>query len=110
MKRVFGIIRFFFFYVGEVVLSNLRVAYDAVTPTHLMKPAFLAIPLDEGMTDFHIYLLSNLITMTPGTLSLDISSDRRVLYLHAMYVKDPEALKMNIINDFQKRILELTNG
>ncbi len=109
MKRVIGVISFFFFYVREVILSNLRVAYDAITPTHLMEPAFLAIPLDERMTDFHIYLLSNLITMTPGTLSLDVSSDRRVLYLHAMYVKDPEELKMNIVNDLQKRILELTS-
>jgi multicomponent Na+:H+ antiporter subunit E len=108
MKLLRVAIGFFFFYVMEVILANLQVAYDALTPTHLMKPAFLAVPLDPSLNDFQIYLLSNLITMTPGTLSVDVSADRRILYLHAMYVKDADALKEKFLGDYQKRIMELS--
>jgi multicomponent Na+:H+ antiporter subunit E len=66
----------------------------------------VAIPLDVE-TDVEITLLANLITLTPGTLSMDISDDRKVLYVHAMYVDDPEALRAEIKNGFERRVLEM---
>jgi len=98
--------RFFAFYLKELLLANLRVAHDALTPTHHMRPAMLAIPLD-AKTDFEILLLVNLITMTPGSVSIDVSTDRRVLYLHAMYVQDPDELRREIKQKLERRILEL---
>lgn len=83
---------FLAFYIREVVMSNLRVAYDVLTPTHHMKPAFVALPL-PSMSERQILILSNLITMTPGTLSLDVSADRSTLYLHAMYGEDAEEVR-----------------
>ena len=52
-------------------------------------------------------MLANLITMTPGTLSLDISPDRKTLYVHAMYIRDPEALRRDIQENFEPRVLAL---
>ena len=66
----------------------------------------VAIPLDAE-TDAEITLLANLITLTPGTLSLDVSDDRRVLYIHAMYVDDVEELRRSIKDGFEKRVMEL---
>lgn len=86
------VLAFLAFYVREVVMSNLRVAYDVLTPAHHMKPAFVALSL-PAMTGRQILILSNLITMTPGTLTLDVSSDRSTLYLHAMYVGDAEEVR-----------------
>jgi multicomponent Na+:H+ antiporter subunit E len=80
--KVGSIVRFLLFFIWEVVKSNIRVAYDVVTPTHHMRPGIVAIPL-EARTDFEILFLANLITLTPGTLSLDVSADRKVLYVHA---------------------------
>jgi len=100
------LIRFLGFYLKELLLANLRVAHDALTPAHHMRPAILGIPLD-ARTDFEILLLVNLITMTPGTVSLDVSTDRRVLYLHAMYVGDPAQLRQQIKNKLERRVLEL---
>jgi multicomponent Na+:H+ antiporter subunit E len=99
---------FAFFYLWQLILANLRVAYDVVTPTHYMRPGVVAVPL-EAKTDAEITLLANLITLTPGTLSLDVSADRRVLYVHAMYLDndDPELARRQIKEGLERRVLEL---
>lgn len=94
------------FFVWQLVLSNLRVAYDIVTPRHHMRPGVVAIPLD-ARTDAEILTVATLITLTPGTLSLDLSPDRKVLYIHAMYIDDLEALRREIKEGFERRVLEL---
>ncbi|HMO85468.1 MAG TPA: Na+/H+ antiporter subunit E [Lacipirellulaceae bacterium] len=100
-------VRFFFFYMKQMVMANLRVAYDVVTPTHYMRPGVIAVPLDVK-TDAEITLLANLITLTPGTLSLDLSADRRTLYVHTMYIDDDEDRTRQQIKDgLERRVLEL---
>ena len=76
VRTFFGVISFFFFYLGEIILANVQIAIDILTPTHRMRPAILAIPLDVK-SDVQLLVMNNLITMTPGTLSLDISPDRK---------------------------------
>ena len=104
--RVPRAIRFALFFLWQLILANLRVAYDVVTPKYHMHPAIVAIPLD-AQTDVEITLLASLITLTPGTLSLDVSQDRRVLYVHAMFVEDVESFRDSIKNGFERRLLEL---
>jgi multicomponent Na+:H+ antiporter subunit E len=71
-----------------------------------MRPAVLGIPLDlEG--DLEITFFANIITLTPGTLSLDVSSDRKTLYIHAMYIDDVQQFKQNLKNRLERRIMEL---
>jgi multicomponent Na+:H+ antiporter subunit E len=94
------------FFVWELILANLRVAHDVITPRHYMHPGVLAVPLD-AQTDLEITMLSNLITLTPGTLSLDISVDRRVLYIHAMYIDDVDEVRRKIKHGYERRILEV---
>jgi multicomponent Na+:H+ antiporter subunit E len=107
-RKVPQVIRFICFYLWQLVLSNLRVAYDVVTPTHYMRPGVIAIPLDV-QTDAEITLLANLITLTPGTLSVDLSPDRRVLYVHVMYIDhdDVEAARQQIKAGLERRVLEV---
>ena len=81
-------------------------AYDVITPHLYMRPGIVAVPLD-AKTDQEITLLANLITLTPGTLSLDVSHDKRTLYVHAMFVDSPESVRDSIKNGFEKRLLEL---
>jgi len=100
------LIRFLAFYLREVVVANLLVAYAALTPTHRMRPAMLAIPLD-ARTDLEILLLVNLITMNPGTVSIDVSTDRRVLYVHVLFGDDPDAVRADIKGNLERRVLEL---
>lgn len=107
VRTFFGVISFFFFYLGEIILANVQIAQDILTPKHRMKPAILAIPL-EVTSDIQLLAFSNLITMTPGTLSLEISPDRKTIYVHAMYVDDVDAAKKEIKDAFEKRILEMS--
>jgi multicomponent Na+:H+ antiporter subunit E len=100
------VLKFLGFFVRELALSNLRVAYEVITPRHHMKPGIVAVPLD-ARTDAEIAMLANLITLTPGTLSLDLSTDRTVLYVHAMDLTDPDELRREIKEGFERRVLEV---
>ena len=98
-------INFFFYFNRELIKSNLKVAYDVLTRTHYMKPGVIAFPLKAEL-DGEIAIVANLISLTPGTLSLDVSSDRRVLYIHVMYLLDEEQV-VREIRDLEQRILDI---
>lgn len=108
VMRVPRLIKFLAFFIYELIVANLRIAYDVVTPKHRMKPAIIAIPLTVTK-DFEILLLANLISLTPGSLSLDVSSDKKFLYVHSMYVSNPEKVIKEIKEGFENKIIELTN-
>jgi multicomponent Na+:H+ antiporter subunit E len=107
VRRLTQAVALFGFFIWDLFLSNLHVAYDVIRPRPHMQPGVIAIPLDVR-TDAEITLLANLITLTPGSLSLDVSADRRTLYLHAMHVGDPDALRREIKDGFERRILAVT--
>lgn len=92
-------------FVRELLLSALKVAWLAVSPKLKLRPAIIAYPLTVT-SDAEITLLANLITLTPGTLSVDVSSDRKTLYIHAIDVGDREALIGSIAGGFETRVLE----
>lgn len=98
----------FVHFVWQLLLSSLRVAYDVITPhdRQRMRPGIVAVPLDVS-SDAGLVILANLISATPGTLSLDISADRKVLYVHAMYADDVEGLRRSIKEGFERRLLEI---
>jgi multicomponent Na+:H+ antiporter subunit E len=104
--RLLAIAGFVLFFIKELLLANLRLAYDVLTPRHHMRPGIVAIPLDL-QTDLEITVLTTLITLTPGTLSLHVSEDRRILYIHAMYIDDAEKLIRNVKDGFERRVREV---
>jgi multicomponent Na+:H+ antiporter subunit E len=99
-------IGFLLFFLSELTKANLQVAYEVMKPSFSISPGIVRVPLD-ARSDLEITLLANLISLTPGTLSLDVSTDRSVLYVHAMYVKDKEEFIEGIKNGFERRILSL---
>ncbi|MDJ0943717.1 MAG: Na+/H+ antiporter subunit E [Kiloniellales bacterium] len=104
-ERVFRVLRLAGLFVYELVVSSFRVVWDVVTPAHLSRPGIIALPLDvEG--EGGILLVSNLISLTPGSLSLDVSPDRRTLYVHAMFAEDPDALRRELKQGMERRVIE----
>lgn len=99
------IISFILFFIWDLTKANARVAYDVLTPRHLMRPGVIAIPLDLK-DEAGISVFANLITVTPGSLSLDVSSDRKVLYVHLMYLDD-EASQLAELKALEARVLNL---
>jgi multicomponent Na+:H+ antiporter subunit E len=104
--RLWRIIGFFFYFLKEMIVSSLRVAYDVVTPPIHARPGVIEVPI-EAKTDLEITLLANLITLTPGTLTLDVAPDRKSLYVHAMFASDPETVRAEIKNGMERRLLEV---
>lgn len=90
LSRICEIPNFLGFYFKEMIWANLRLAADALSPAPALCPAVVDMPL-KVETDFEILLLSNLIAMTPGTLPLDVSTDRSTLFVHVLYAYDEGA-------------------
>lgn len=107
LQKIPKIIGFILYFIYELIVANIKVTIDILTPRHRMTPAIIAVPLTIDK-NFEITLLANLITLTPGTLSLDLSSDRKILYIHSMYVDDPDKFRNEIKNGFEKKIMEIT--
>lgn len=89
--RVWRVLKLAGFFVYELVISSIRVAWDVVTPAQHSRPTIIEVPLDVT-SDMEILAVTNLISLTPGTLSLDVTPDRKTLIVHAMFgAEDPEA-------------------
>jgi multicomponent Na+:H+ antiporter subunit E len=104
--KLFAAVGFALFFIYELALSNVRVAWDVITPEARRRPGIVAVPL-EAASDHEITLLSILVTLTPGTLVVDISDDRKVLYVHSMFVDDVEEERRKIKEGFERRVLDL---
>ncbi|MGY6549675.1 MAG: Na+/H+ antiporter subunit E [Roseinatronobacter sp.] len=92
------------FFLWELVLSSISVAWDVIRLVPQNKPALIEVPLTvKG--DFEILLLTNLISLTPGTLSVDVTEDRETLIVHAMFGDDPDALIADIKDGFERLIM-----
>jgi len=103
LPKVLGLITYF---GKELLISNLKVLWDVITPRHISRPGIIALPLD-ARTDAEIMLVANLISLTPGTLSLDLSEDRRLLYIHVMFLDDIERTRREIKQGLERRVLEV---
>jgi multicomponent Na+:H+ antiporter subunit E len=101
VHRVVGLAVYFF---RELVKANVRLALDVVTPRYHMKPGIIALPLD-ATRDAEILLLSMLINTTPGSVALDVSPDRKTLYVHVMYMDTPDAAREEIKQGFERRVM-----
>jgi multicomponent Na+:H+ antiporter subunit E len=96
----------FLLFVRELIVSALKVAWLAVQPRLRIRPAIIAYPLTVT-TDAQITLLANMITLTPGSLSVDVSEDRKTLYIHAIDMATKEALIGDIAAGFETKILRV---
>jgi multicomponent Na+:H+ antiporter subunit E len=103
--KVSNILRLLGYFIWQLIVSNLRVLWDVITPTHISKPGIIGVPLD-AKSDFEIMLVANLVSLTPGTLTLDISADRKILYVHVMFLDDVEAMRLQIKKGIEQRVLE----
>lgn len=81
--------RFTAFFVKILVQSNIRVAWEVLTPAMHQSPRIIRYPV-EDLTPVQRTILASAITLTPATLSMDISPNGRYLYIHSMYAADRE--------------------
>lgn len=104
--RSFRAVRLVLFFLYDLILSSFRVAYDVLTPTDYSNPAILRMPLDVE-SDIEILLVTNLISLTPGTLSLDVTPDRKTLIVHAMFADDPDEVIRSLKDGMERMVKEV---
>jgi multicomponent Na+:H+ antiporter subunit E len=105
--RLWSFIKLIFIFIKELILSNIAIVKIVLKPKLDMRPAIFA--MDTALTkDWQITLLSSLITLTPGTLVIDVSDDNKTLFIHAMNIGEVEDEINSIKYSFEKAILEVS--
>ncbi|BCH65348.1 Na+/H+ antiporter subunit E [Agrobacterium vitis] len=105
LNRTWRILSLLLLFLSELAKSAWKVTIMVLSPGLDIKPGIFAFPLSVER-DFEITLLANLITLTPGTLSVDVSEDRKILYVHALDCSDPDAARRDIAEGFERKIRE----
>lgn len=88
-RRGVGLLHFFVYFLVILVRSNLQIAWEVLTPSMHQSPRIIRYPV-HGLTTGQLTALASAITLTPGTLAVDVSPDNEWLYIHCMYAKDRE--------------------
>lgn len=108
-RRVGAWVKLIVMFLYELLVSSLAVAIDVLTPRHRARPAIIEVPLDVK-SDAGILLVTNLISLTPGTLSLDVSEDRKTLLVHAMFADDHDALRKSLKDGMERWVIDAVEG
>jgi multicomponent K+:H+ antiporter subunit E len=90
----------------DIVVANLAVARAALSPRLRLAPRFVHVPLDLA-EPAPVTLLAAMVTLTPGTVSVDINLEARVLLVHALIVEDAAATAAEIKSRYESRIKEI---
>ena len=106
VNRPLLVLRFAGRVLWDIVVANFSVARVVLGPKAAIRPAFVRVPLDlEG--DFPQTVLASVVSLTPGTVSAEIDSERRHLLVHALSVDDTEALVQQIKTRYEAPIKEM---
>lgn len=101
-----GLLRFVLRVAKDILLANLAVALKVLGPVKDLQPGFVEVPLDLR-DSFAITVLTSTVSLTPGTVSADVSEDRTRLLVHALHVEDPQALVAEIKQRYEGPIKEI---
>jgi multicomponent Na+:H+ antiporter subunit E len=96
----------FGYLMWQIIIANIKITMDVLRIEHRMRPGVIRLPLDVTK-DSEILLLAAMINITPGSVALDVSPDRKTMYVHVMHMESPEAAKSDIKNGFERRVLDL---
>jgi len=106
--KVIRIFLFAFRFIWLLFLSNIEVAIEVLRIRPKSAPGIIAYQL-HSTNPLEITLFANFISLTPGTLSVDISEDNKVLYIHALFANNPEKLKKDIEEQLEKPLNTIFN-
>lgn len=106
MKRVVKLLKLLWYYFVDLLKSNLMVTRDVITPGELGEPAVLKLKT-RCTNDVQVFVLACFIAMTPGSLCIKVSKDRRYIWVHHLYPQKTEGLIDIIKNKYEANIVEI---
>lgn len=89
-RKVWQLLRFSAYFVRLLLVANLQIAKEILSPRFGQTPRIVRLDVKD-LTPVQRTVLSNVITLTPGSLVVDHSPERDVLYVHCMYARDRDA-------------------
>ncbi len=99
-------VRYVFRVLGDIVVANFEVAKLVLGPVRTLNPAFVAVPI-EIQYEFPITILASTVSLTPGTVSAEVSDDHCWLYVHVLHLEDKEALIASIKQRYETPLKEI---
>ena len=105
-RKVWQAVRLAAFVAWEIFTASLSLAWLVIQPHPRLRPAVVAIELDVE-TDAEIVLLTNLIAVSPGTLPMDVSADRKTLFVHTIDLDDPVEFRQKLKDGLERQVLEV---
>lgn len=105
VRKPWTLIKLLLLVLWDIVVANLEVARRVLGPNRALKPAFVTLPLTLD-NDLAITMLASIISLTPGTVSADLSRNRRELLIHALTADDDETLVRTIKARYEAPLLE----
>lgn len=106
LRHPLKLVRYIAVLLWDIVVANLVVARLILGPTRKLRPAFIRLPLDL-CSEFAIVVLANTISLTPGTVSADLSLDRRSLLIHALDVEDEAQTIAHLKRRYERPLQEI---
>jgi multicomponent K+:H+ antiporter subunit E len=106
LQRPVTLLRFVAVILWDIIIANIAVARLVLGPQNRLNPRFLEIPLDVA-DPYALVTLASVITLTPGTVSSELSADRRTLYVHALDATDPAAAVRQIKQRYEAPLKEI---
>lgn len=106
IRHIIPLIQLFFIFLFELLMANLTVLVKVFSPKLNIKPGIIKVPVEvEG--PFWITTLANMITLTPGTLTVEVSPDNKYFYVHCLNIDNEDSIVSDIKGTFEKKIQEV---
>lgn len=99
-------IRYALMVIGDIIIANFEVALLVIGPSKKLSPAFVAVPLDIEH-ELPITILASTVSLTPGTVSAEISNDKKWLYVHVLHLTNKEELIDLIKQRYERPLMEI---
>jgi multicomponent Na+:H+ antiporter subunit E len=106
LKRFFQFLKFLLVCLYELYVACFQVLILVLSPKLNLKPGIIRMDVNLP-TDFQLVFLASLINLTPGTLTLEVSSNKKTLYIHALHINDAEKIVKGIRKSFEEGIREI---
>ncbi len=108
ITKPYYILKLFFVFLWDLWNSSVQVALAVLSPRDRTQPRLVTIPL-RAKSDLEITLVANFISLTPGTLSVDVSEDRKTLLIHDLFAGDSsEAVRADVRDGIETRVMKVT--
>ena len=103
IRRGYRVVAFAMHYLGILVRANIVVAREVLSPRSGLAPGIVVLPL-RSRTWVEIATITNLISLTPGTLIVGVRRDPPTLMVHGMHAADADRFRAEL-HDLEERML-----